>query len=141
IPPKFEIFSDRIEITSAGSLPDNMTQDEFFEGYSIPRNKELMRVFRDLEMVEQLGTGIHRILKSYGKDCFRFTENFTRITFPIVEGGLGKELGLELTDNQIKIIKLITSNPNITIIEMAKQAQLGATTIENNLGKLQGLKI
>lgn len=25
VPPKFEIFADRIEITSAGALPDGMT--------------------------------------------------------------------------------------------------------------------
>ncbi|HKK11028.1 MAG TPA: RNA-binding domain-containing protein, partial [Bacteroidales bacterium] len=65
IPPKFEIFSDRIEITSAGSLPEGLSREEFFEGFSIPRNKELMRVFKDLELVEQLGSGIPRILEHY----------------------------------------------------------------------------
>lgn len=42
-----------------------------------------MRVFRDLDMVEQLGSGVPRILESYPKECFRFMENFTRMTFPI----------------------------------------------------------
>lgn len=81
VPPKFEIFADRIEITSACALPEGLTQAEFFEGYSIPRNKELMRVFRDLEMVEHLGSGLPRITEFYGPECFRFTENFLRITF------------------------------------------------------------
>ena len=80
-PPKFEIFADRIEITSACALPEGLTPAEFFEGYSIPRNKELMRVFRDLEMVEHLGSGLPRITEFYGPECFRFTENFLRITF------------------------------------------------------------
>ena len=113
IPPKFEIFSDRIEITSAGSLPDRMAQDEFFEGYSIPRNKELMRIFKDLEMVEQLGTGIHRILKHYGKDCFHFTENFTRVVFPNVEKGLEKEAGQELGQETYfsKVLFLLVDRP------------------------------
>ena len=61
VPPKFEIFSDRIEITSAGSLPEVLSKEEFFNGVSIPRNKELMRIYNDLEMVEQLGTGIPRL--------------------------------------------------------------------------------
>jgi len=47
----------------------------------IPRNKELMRVFKDLEMVEHLGSGLPRITEFYGPECFRFTENFLRITF------------------------------------------------------------
>jgi predicted HTH transcriptional regulator len=53
--PKFELFADRLEITSTGSIPQGMSESEFFEGYSIPRNKELMRIFRDLDMVEYLG--------------------------------------------------------------------------------------
>ena len=82
VPPKFEFFDDRIEITSFGSLPQGMTEKEFFEGYSVPRNKELMRVFRDLDLVEHLGSGVPRILKNYGKECFKFTENFLRMIFP-----------------------------------------------------------
>ena len=85
VPPKFEFFDDRIEITSFGSLPQGMAENEFFEGYSVPRNKELMRVFRDLELVEHLGSGVPRILMAYGKECFRFTENFLRMTFPAAE--------------------------------------------------------
>ena len=81
--PKFEIFPDRLEITSAGTLPETISKEEFFEGISIPRNKELMRIYRDLELVESLGSGIPRIVSAYGKDCFRFMSNFTRMVFPI----------------------------------------------------------
>jgi ATP-dependent DNA helicase RecG len=82
VPPKFELFPNRIEITSAGGLPDGLSQKEFFLGFSVPRNKELMRIFKDLGMVEQLGSGVPRILKSYGEDCFAFSDNFLRMTFP-----------------------------------------------------------
>ena len=82
VPPKFEIFDDRIEITSTGSLPDLLSQEEFFEGFSIPRNQEMMRIFKDLDLVEHLGSGIPRILKAYPQECFKFTENFLRMTFP-----------------------------------------------------------
>ena len=67
IPPKFEIFEDRLEITSAGTLPTGMSQEEFFDGVSNPRNKELMRMFKDLDMVEQLGSGVPRILRAYSR--------------------------------------------------------------------------
>jgi len=78
VPPKFEIFSDRIEMTSYGTLIDGLEREDFFAGTSIPRNRELMRVYRDLELVEQLGSGIPRILQSYGRECFVFLPNFTR---------------------------------------------------------------
>jgi predicted HTH transcriptional regulator len=43
VPPKFEFFDDRIEITSFGSLPQGMTEIEFFEGYSVTRINSLLR--------------------------------------------------------------------------------------------------
>lgn len=36
-----------------------------------------------MELVESLGSGIPRILRAYGEECFKFTDNFIRITFPI----------------------------------------------------------
>ena len=39
--------------------------------------------FSDVELVESLGSGIPRILRAYGEDCFKFTDNFIRITLPI----------------------------------------------------------
>ena len=42
-----------------------------------------MRIYRDVELVETLGSGIPRILRAYGEDCFKFTDNFIRITLPI----------------------------------------------------------
>jgi len=85
VAPKFEIFNDRIEITSAGSIPEGLSKSEFFEGFSIPRNKELMRIYKDLDLVEQLGSGIPRILESYDKTCFSFSDNFLRMVFPSEE--------------------------------------------------------
>ena len=64
-------------------MPESLTKEEFFNGISIPRNKELMRIYRDVELIESLGSGIPRILRAYGEDCFKFTDNFIRITLPI----------------------------------------------------------
>lgn len=80
--PKIEFFDDRIEITSYGGLPEGLSKEDFFTGVSMPRNKELMRIYRDLDMVEQLGSGIPRILQSYGEDCCHFTDSYTRMIFP-----------------------------------------------------------
>jgi predicted HTH transcriptional regulator len=40
---------------------------------------------KDLDLVEQLGSGIPRILESYGKECFQFSDNFLRMVFPSLE--------------------------------------------------------
>lgn len=54
IPPVFEIFSNRIEFTSYGGLIPGQSREDFFSCSSMPRNRELMRVFKDVGLVEQL---------------------------------------------------------------------------------------
>ena len=61
--PVIEIYSNRLTITSFGGLVQGLSEEDFFNGRSMPRNRELMRVFRDLKFVEQLGSGLNRILK------------------------------------------------------------------------------
>lgn len=61
-----------------------MTENEFFEGMSNPRNKVLMRVFKDMDLVEHLGSGMGRILKKYDKSIFTISQNYIKIVFPYV---------------------------------------------------------
>ena len=145
VPPKFEIFPDRLEITSAGRLPESLSREEFFTGISIPRNKELMRIYRDLDIVESLGSGIPRILRAYGEDCFRFTDNFIRITFPasvqidhVSATENATENATEKTNKtQQGILHLIKENKYLTYDEITKQLSLERTTVWRNIKKLQ----
>ena len=113
VPPKFEIFADRIEITSAGTLPEGLSEEDFFDGVSIPRNRELMRVYRDLELVEQLGSGVPRILESYDKECFRFMDNFIRMTFPASE-----EVTPQVTPQVTELISIFEGVHSRTELQM-----------------------
>ena len=79
--PIIELYSDRIEITSAGGLPQELSQEEFLEGVTAPRNKELIRVFKDVDLIENIGSGVLRILDAYDKSCFKFMEHFLRVSF------------------------------------------------------------
>lgn len=83
--PVVEIYSDRLTITSYGGLVSGLSLEEFYNGRSMPKNRELMRIFRDLELVEQLGSGMHRILKVYDRAIFSISENFLEICFPYTE--------------------------------------------------------
>jgi predicted HTH transcriptional regulator len=85
VPPLFEIFSDRIVITSYGGLIDGFSEEEFFGCCSKPRNRELMRVFKDVGLCEQLGSGMARILSAYDKSIFELSKNFTKVTFKFPE--------------------------------------------------------
>ena len=146
IPPVFEIFYDRFVITSSGGLPQEMNQEEFFEGISAPRNKELMRVFKDVKLVEQLGSGIQRILKEYDKSIFRFSTNFLKVSFPIdnVGDNVGENVGekpLKLNNTQKRIIELIQIKGDITQIEIGEKLNITTRTVERNMKKLQDRNI
>ncbi len=82
VTPVFELFSDRIEITSYGGLPMGFSREDFFGCRSMPRNRELMRVFRDLGLVEQLGSGMSRILRVYDQSVFHLSSHYLSVLFP-----------------------------------------------------------
>jgi len=86
VPPVVEIYSDRLTITSYGGLPPGLSRENFFRCRSMPRNRELMRVFHDVDLVEQLGSGMSRILEVYDQSIFSFEDNFLIVTFPFAEG-------------------------------------------------------
>ena len=151
IPPVFEIFSDRFTITSYGGLPQEITQEDFFNAVSAPRNKELMRVFKDVDLVEQLGSGMERIMSVYDKSIFEFLPNFLRINFyfdkEVLEylGQNPQETTQEtyamLNETQIEIIKLINDNPGITQKEIAKELDITRDGIKYNMKVLKEMNI
>ncbi len=59
--PRIAIYSDRLEIENPGMLPFGYTLDEFVAGVSHIRNKVIARVFRELHLMEEWGTGYRRI--------------------------------------------------------------------------------
>ena len=86
-----------------------------------------MRRFKDLDRVEQLGSGIPRILQFYEKDVFQFLENFLRIVLPtnVIEnadqdGGQDNNVK-ELTKGQDQVFRLIEANPKTSRRELTNQ--------------------
>ena len=88
-----------------------------------------MRVFKDLELVEHLGTGIRRILKKYDKSIYQFYPHFIIVSIKYNENdfeyGVKKETSkidyskLNLSKMEESIIKLILDRPTITQAEMS----------------------
>ena len=141
--PKFEIFSNKLEISSHGGIAEGISKKDFLAGISAPKNKELMRVFKDLDLVEHLGTGIRRILKTYEKSIYHFYPNFIRMSVPFRENEFAKiELDssqtINLTETQKSILKLIQDRPNITQAELARLLGVAKRTIIRNMKNLIG---
>jgi predicted HTH transcriptional regulator len=56
------IFDDRMEITNPGFLPFGLTLEAALSGVSRLRNRVIGRVFRELGLIEQWGSGIGRMI-------------------------------------------------------------------------------
>ena len=138
--PIIELYSDRIEITSAGGLPQELSQEEFLEGVTAPRNKELIRVFKDVDLIENIGSGVLRILEAYDKSCFKFMDHFLRVSFKYRENPF--EYDQEINHNNLnpiqnKILTLIKQNPKITQIEIAEILGVSREKVKYNIAILK----
>jgi len=63
-PIRVSIFDDRLEIENPGILPAGLTVDDMRRGVSKLRNRVIGRVFQELGLVEQWGSGIQRMTAS-----------------------------------------------------------------------------
>jgi len=60
---KFAIFDNRIEITSPGALPKSIEIEDIITGRSEIRNNIIARFFKEINYIEQWGTGIQKMIK------------------------------------------------------------------------------
>lgn len=61
---KVGIFDDRLSIVSPGGFPNTITQEDILEGRSEVRNKIIAKILKELNYIEQWGSGIKRIKSS-----------------------------------------------------------------------------
>ena len=104
----------------------------------MPRNRELMRVFKDVGLVEQLGSGMSRILKEYDKSIFHISEHFIKVEFPFslpkdnIIIANGDDNGNEIGDDDsemMKVLGLLEENASITAKQMSEQMDISTRKV------------
>ena len=80
--PMFCAYSDHLEILSHGPLPPQQTLQGFFDGVSVPVNRELSDIFLQLHISERTGRGVPKIINAYDKGIYRFGENTISVILP-----------------------------------------------------------
>lgn len=132
-----------------------MTKDDFFAGISMPINQELMRVFRDVEFVEQLGSGMLRIMEVYKPENFEFGDNYIRFKVPFYKYNdtLNDPIkNHKLTERQLLIVDIIKNsvvsdpiNDPINDISsrllIAKKLKVSEATVKRDIASLVKLGI
>ncbi len=154
--PAFYIFVDRVEIVSYGGLIDGMSKEELVSGCSRPRNREIMRIFKDVELVEQLGTGMNRMMKAYTPDIFSVSPNFFHTVFiyrslesenvPNVPNDVPNVPNDVPNDNsaanklseRLKIILTLLKNDGfLSLASIAKECDVSEKTIKRDIADLK----
>ena len=143
--PQISMFSDRIEIFSHGGLPSGMTEKQFFEGISKPRNVTLMRIFLMMGLTEHTGHGIPTIVNKYGQDVFDIDDNYIRCTIPFDKEVLSQteqnhpnvEKGIRLNDTEKKVLELLIRNSDLIADDLSKEIGVTVRTIYRAFAKLQ----
>lgn len=150
---KFAIFDDRIEITSPGALPKALDVDDILSGRSEIRNRVIARFFKEINFIEQWGTGIGKILQACREAGLRDPEFRESGLFFKVTLYKNNRLENEYTKNSRngsqntsqkdsqntsqKIIECMKDNPATTIRELSLSTGLSDRGIKNHIYKLK----
>ena len=112
------LFSNRIEITSPGSLPFGLPR-ELFGTLSVRRNPIIYRLLRDYDYVEGLGSGVPRMINSMRehklKDPeFGIYEHFFRIVLYNLKGSQKPiEKYADLNERQKKAVEFLKKHKSL----------------------------
>ena len=103
---------------------------------------------KDVDLIENIGSGVLRILDAYYKSCFKFMEHFLRVTFKYRENPFEYDQEInqesdqkELSIIQNKILSLIKQNAKITQNEMGKILGVPREKIKYNIAILKDMNI
>lgn len=142
-PIRVTFLDDRIEVESMGILLPGLTIEEMKQGTSRIRNHVIARVFRELNLIEQWGTGVRRIFNEAQELHLpepKIEEIGMRVRFTIylaqshsvtsiddkIQSGIGVESGAESG---------VESEMALKIMEILKAGPLSKSEIAKALGK------
>ena len=133
-PLRVSVFDDRIEIENPGLLQFGVTIKEMLEGVSVLRNRVIGRVFKEIGMIEQWGSGIQRMISDCSETglpaplfsetgrCFRVTVFTERRNAP------------KLNPENSRIIDLLIENPDgLSTSELAGYLGVTDRTVRNRM--------
>lgn len=124
---KIALFPERIEISSPGGLPKEITREDYLRGHiSILRNPIIGNVFFRLHYIERFGTGVLRINEAYkesdAKPIYEISENSIKITLPKIK------FHTELTKDEDAIFAVL-QNKTLSSSEIASLCGFGKTKV------------
>ncbi len=136
-PIRIAIFDDRVEIENPGLLPFGLTVDEIRSGVSKLRNRVIGRVFHELGLIEQWGSGIQRMTRSceeLGLQRPELEEIGTH--FRVVFRNAKIQVAQTITGTASRILALLGDDLPHSTSGIAKHLSLTTRTVRTHLKRL-----
>jgi predicted HTH transcriptional regulator len=135
-PLRLAIFSDRIEIDNPGGLLPGITIDDIRRGISKLRNRVMGRVFHELGLIEQWGSGIQRLTEAcmqagLPSPLLEEIGSGFRVTF--LRGG---DVHPKLDDLDQAILDFVGRSPSASMSQIAQQIQRTSRTARTRVNHL-----
>lgn len=135
-PIRFAIFEDRIEIENPGLLVPGLTTTDLQRGVSKLRNRVIGRIFHELGLIEQWGSGIQRMNQECQNAGFpiplleELGHSF-RVTFNRTQSVVS-----EIDPKDRKILDLVKATHGLTTARIAQQIHLTPRATRERLSRL-----
>ncbi len=135
-PIRVAIFDDRIEIENPGILLPGLTLDELRDGVSRVRNRVMARVFKELGLIEQWGTGVQRMIvacAAAGLAAPEFAELGFRFRVTIRTSRVAEPVLDRVAERMVAFIR---AGSGRSTPEIAQHAGLSTRTTQHRLAAL-----
>ena len=123
-PIRLALFDDRIEIENPGLLPFGLTIEDIMQGVSKLRNRVIARVFHELHLIEQWGSGIQRMTEACrkaGLDAPRLEEIGMHFRVTILSARVRKP---DMDETDRRILELLSDGVARSTTAVAKHIGL-----------------
>lgn len=137
-PAKFIVEKEQVYIENANK-PNGYGLIDPYNFSPFPKNPTIARFFKEIGLVEELGSGIRNIFKYnkiYSGAEPRFIEgDLFKIYIPLVDED-NKNNGLNLDTTDYKLLRFVEENPTISVRELEEKLPIKKTAINDRISKL-----
>jgi ATP-dependent DNA helicase RecG len=135
-PIRISIFDDRLEVENPGLLPFGLTVEDLRHGISKLRNRVIGRVFHELGLIEQWGSGIQRMTTAcreagLAEPALEEIGTRFRVTIHTVRSGIPS---VEKTDQAI--LDALAAGEGLSTREIAAAIELTSRATRTRLSRL-----
>ena len=133
---RISTYADRIEVENPGLLPLGMTIEDILSGHSKLRNRVLGRVFHELGLIEQWGTGVQRMISTC-RAAGIAQPQFEEIGFHFrVVFAFAPATAAEATDKDREILVLLRKRGAQSTKDLAEAIGLTTRATRNRMNRL-----